>query len=546
MRARLVRWLTYGAAVSLLAAGLAMFSVAEAGATGGPAACGVYFGSGSVSDQSSLSFGLDCTSVPSGVNYFIVDFFPLDGHLYEGVMQFCGSYAPGGVPDCPDGVGSGSPSSVAEVKAAFGGYSGSCGLPTTYVIAAWTGCSVPLGHSGGSLFTDANGNHWATGPLIDFTACASYCWGYSSAAGSTYGSGTGPVAYSSYSCSYVPASGEAGVCSVIGSVLVTGYDGSTTYETAPCTLQSVAGPAYVTGGIDSVIAPGQDYSWVVQYSTATELAVVPDWSLADSSSITEASYSDGSTTVDGKTFSDSFFPLQPLTSPTTVHIDLSSLSKLDIIRGLDMWCYSGSSGWVDWGDLGADSAASVGGVGTDPNGFPIVSGGPGPTSPVDDGGAFSLSGCLGGSGLGLDPSSWVPALTSDFVCGVRWLFVPTPATVSGLMNQFGLSSSAPSVGTSSASQWLGSGAYLLAEGPYTSMQAIQTDEQSGGCSLLDGSGYAIGSHHFTVCGALASVSSTSAANSAWSVIKPVIAAAFLVMFFLALIAMLRKLLGSNT
>jgi hypothetical protein len=77
------------------------------------------------------------------------------------------------------------------------------------------------------------------------------------------------------------------------------------------------------------------------------------------------------------------------------------------------------------------------------------------------------------------------------------------------------------------------------------MVQIQSAESAGGCSLLDGSGYQLGTHHFSVCDALAAVSDSSASIGAWGYIKPVLSAAFLVMFFLALIALLRKLLGSG-
>jgi hypothetical protein len=200
------------------------------------------------------------------------------------------------------------------------------------------------------------------------------------------------------------------------------------------------------------------------------------------------------------------------------------------------WCDSGGT-WTNWG-----ASSSFTGVTPPPGG--VVSPSPDQCS---DGGAFCFLTCFSTTGMSLyNPLSWVTGIAKFTICGVRWVLQPSSSKVTALTNQFGLGSNAPAIGANSASQWLGSGAYLLAAGPYTSMVSIQSAERAGGCSLLDGSGYVIGTHHFSVCTALASVSSNSSTNGAWAVIKPVVAAGFLVMFFLALIAMLRKLLGSNT
>ena len=77
----------------------------------------------------------------------------------------------------------------------------------------------------------------------------------------------------------------------------------------------------------------------------------------------------------------------------------------------------------------------------------------------DDGGAFDFSECtseLGSMSLD-DPVSWVTGLGGFAVWGVKWLFEPSASDWRNLTDQFDINSTAPTVGASSASQWLGAG-----------------------------------------------------------------------------------------
>jgi hypothetical protein len=104
---------------------------------------------------------------------------------------------------------------------------------------------------------------------------------------------------------------------------------------------------------------------------------------------------------------------------------------------LDAWCYSLQTGWVNWGNLETIALAP---------GANLPGSGTAPTQPVctqstildpcttegGSGTATGISTCLSSSGIGLNPSSWVPAAGHIGSCILQVLFVPSGTSASPL------------------------------------------------------------------------------------------------------------------
>jgi len=579
MRARVQRWLTYLAAIAFMGAGLALYSAAEAGASIIPGSCTVAVSSPLPGPglATSLTTSLACSGMPATDPAFISSGGGLVGFQQSGESYSFGIFETSGA--CPNSH-SLSTGSYTYTSASFtmtGVPDASTSFYSKTVGGVCIGITSLDDRGAGTFLGAANQVYDFVQPLAYLTfSVGSGAFGCSFGSLAGYVSGTvsdGRTSYpftlysSTAADQYVfidtaeptttaraidghtfyqeqilnqiarpsgaqpftvtPPSGDPVDfqmwCDVGGTWTNWGNAGSATVYSgttvAGCTFQEATG--YVGDASDGSTI----YSFVLTFLGGASKIVALDTSQPASGSTESLAghtfYVDQVLTVDNAPIAPDAIGVTPTTG--------------DIVNPT-FWCDSGGT-WTNWG-----ASSSFTGVTPPPGG--VISASPDQCS---DGGAFCFLTCFSTTGMSLyNPVSWVTGIAKFTICGVRWVLQPSSSKVTALTNQFGLGSNAPAIGSNSASQWLGSGAYLLAAGPYTSMVSIQSAEQAGGCSLLDGSGYAIGTHHFSVCTALASVSSTSSANTAWSVIKPVVAAGFLVMFFLALIAMLRKLLGSNT
>ena len=199
---------------------------------------------------------------------------------------------------------------------------------------------------------------------------------------------------------------------------------------------------------------------------------------------------------------------------------------------LNAWCYASGQGWFSLGNL--LSSSIIGETYTPPTP---------PTGPPTS----TIGQCLASDGLGIDPASWVPGLVKMGTCGLQWLFIPSSKALSSLANSFGVQSNAPTVGSDSASQWLGNIGYMLAEGPAQGAQAIQTCATNG-CSaplITDGITIHAGSRTFSVSAPQA-ITAVATSDGSWSaILVDILAAALLVVFFLEVARTLRKTTGST-
>ena len=233
-----------------------------------------------------------------------------------------------------------------------------------------------------------------------------------------------------------------------------------------------------------------------------------------------------------------------------VQVDYSTASTGTIPTTLETWCYSPSTGWVNWGDLLSISLAP---------GAHLPGSGTPPTSPQctyssiaqpcdgSGGGTGSFAACVAADAIGLSPASWVPGLINMGGCAVQALFVPSSSKVTALANSFGLTSNTPTPGADSASQWLGSVGYMLNVGPSAGAEAIQTCI-SAGCSapaITTGISVTAGTHTYSV-DAPSALTAVATSDGSWSTILVDILAAFiLVAFFIEIARLLRKTTGST-
>jgi hypothetical protein len=284
--------------------------------------------------------------------------------------------------------------------------------------------------------------------------------------------------------------------------------GSSTPPVTPCSLVSVSGDATQTGDGST------SYPLSVTYTgPASELVMDPN----DGGSI-------GGLTVHGQPFSgDSKVNTAPSSPWHTSAVFASGQS----VGNAEFWCYYQGT-WY-WG-------TTVTGV---------VGGPPG--------GAFNLGACLSSS-LGsmslTDPVSWVTGIGSSMGCVLQWLFIPDAAAVSGISTQFGVSSSTPSIGTDSASQWLGSFVQGVAAMPGTALTSIQTAADGGSCALPGDPSFSIGGHSFVGCDALTGITPghapTSGGNTALAVLRDFLTAGFYLEVTIGLFMFLRKVLAAGS
>jgi len=243
-------------------------------------------------------------------------------------------------------------------------------------------------------------------------------------------------------------------------------------------------------------------------------------------------------------------------SVTNVGVNETSTQIGNLPTALNAWCYDAGT-WYSWGELMATAlhpGSGKPGSGTPP-GTPIR-----PTCSAleqmagtcSNGGGFNWSACMSGEGIGLNPSSWVPYLVSGGKCVLQWTFDPCPTTgpctpITNLEDQFGLGSSTPSVGASSASQWLGNVGYMLTVGPHAGAVDIQNCVSAGCTSsvLLVGMHVTVRGHTYTA-DAPSAIAAVAGSGGSWStVLVDMLAAALLVLFFIEVARWIRKVIGST-
>jgi hypothetical protein len=330
---------------------------------------------------------------------------------------------------------------------------------------------------------------------------------------------------------------------LIGSGDTSGYGGDSTVTTAPCLLLHATGPNGT--GLQGAVG----YNFTFSYSDASQIVLVATGadvigSVDSWDDVTSSDFSE-STTINGKSFDDAFVADTPTTSPTTINVNLSSLTKDFVVSNMEGWCYTGAT-WVDWGNmLSTDTSSNIG---AGPGGETLCGTTGNPTC-VSDGGSFDFAACTASNGIGLDPSSWVPGLVNWGVCGIRWLTEPSSSSVQSLENTFGISSNNPS-GDDAASQWLGSLGHVLTTGPYDSANAILAGEEDGATSSVLTDTNCVDRSNPSTCVSIASaisgVTSTSHASTALTILAWLLTAGVGVEMFILLWKYIARLISGGS
>jgi len=312
--------------------------------------------------------------------------------------------------------------------------------------------------------------------------------------------------------------------------------GASDASTSGCTLKDVYGPQLQPNGLYGT----SDHEYTFDTSGSVGYIFVganvdPSFSTAPNDYVG----ADDLTSIGGPAFLHAWaFPGNG-TSSQTISLNYTNSGSVVIEPPtvLDAWCYTPLSGFVDWGNL--LSIALQPGA-TAPGATPP------PESVPTNGGSFTLGSCVSPS-IGLDPSSWVPAILGTGRCILEWLFVPSSAKWTTLANQFGVTSNTPSVGPSSASQWLGNITYMLTVGPHDGAVAIQSCVTSG-CSasaLTVGMSVTVEGHTYTA-NAPSALAAVATSDGGWSTaLVDLLSSALLVAFFIEIARWLRRVLGSS-
>lgn len=285
--------------------------------------------------------------------------------------------------------------------------------------------------------------------------------------------------------------------------------GASTALSVPCGFVSAVGPA------SSYQAADTSYSFVVTFTgPVTEVVVDP----GDTT---------GGPTVYGQSFgTDAVLSPEDPSSPLTLHFEYADPDTSALVSPT-FWCYYGGV-WY-WGT----SYSATSGV----------------APPSGDGTGGGLAGCFEnaiGSVSLTDPLSWVEGAGEAGLCVAEWVFDPSSSSVDSLEQVFGISSSSPVVGASSASQWLGSMAVGVGGLPYTELSEVNTDASVGSCAVPDDPTWSIGSSSFTFCSLFSHLTPTttgsSDGNAALTVLGDLLSAAVLTCAALGLIQLIRKIL----
>lgn len=306
---------------------------------------------------------------------------------------------------------------------------------------------------------------------------------------------------------------------------------------ANCTLISVTGPAN-----EPTQVSGQSYDYTVSFAGDVDDIVALD----------DADTSGSATTILGKSFIlpalADFDPGPALDDPQT----LSYSAVAGDVVNPDFWCYSSTTGWVQWGDYSA-----IGNLNNTTN----TNGGGGSGS--GSGGSFDLGTCFSYSGFSVtDPGTWVTGVLKDGECVLQWLFVPSSASVNSVEKTFGLQSSNSCSGGVGIVTWMGCVAAGAVSIPSADVADVKSAVDAGGCSdsLFGSSGslhllavnrVAAPSGSIGMCDVLDAATtgagdSSSGSNTAESLLQEVLTAAVYVFATLWLIQLLRRVLGRQS
>jgi hypothetical protein len=133
---------------------------------------------------------------------------------------------------------------------------------------------------------------------------------------------------------------------------------------------------------------------------------------------------------------------------------------------------------------------------------------------------------------------------------LQWLFIPDPSAVSGLSTDFGVNSSTPSIGTDSASQWLGSFVAGVGAMPGAALTSIKSAADGGTCALPGDPNFSIGGHTFNGCNAVSGIepgnAPTSDGNTALGVLRDFLTAGFYLEVTIGLFMFMRKVLSAGS
>lgn len=245
------------------------------------------------------------------------------------------------------------------------------------------------------------------------------------------------------------------------SVLLAGTSELTTNDGTPpnCDLIDVTGPAN-----EPTQVSGSTYPYTIDFTGDADYIVAVD-----------DSYSGGATSVEGKSFD------LPSLGDVDAGPALDSPQTIDFVAGTgdtvnpDLWCYSVTTGWIDWGLY-----SSVGNLNNTTN--TNTGGGSGSGS----GGSFGLGACFSYSGFSAtDPGTWVSGVLHDGQCVLQWLFEPSQSSLSSAEGVFGIGSDTPTPGETGvpASDWLGYMTQATVVWPTEAVSSIKSTADAGGCNL---------------------------------------------------------------
>lgn len=599
---RLRRLLAYGLSIALMGAGLMVFTAAEAGALGtGAGSCVVSLSGslpsnyvGNASPNAVFGVDLNCTGISANYRWARIVYYTgtqavgvsigtpyaaLLGTNFHGTMAdgTAFTFGGGGTEDVTiGGYIYGAETVVADVTA-----------PGLTIEMCDYGCSTDewIGSTAGTMFgvapiaspctlvsiagyksgQAANGNtiwHYT----FTFSGAVAYIIGFDDGMNNpvtggnsyTYGSGLATaMGHSTYQNGYV---GDAFVSNDLGpiykvndSVMMTVVDTSVVGGTVDphfwcsdinpnlatssdwtdwghasamtvtgtggagavaCSFQSMTGdPAKTADGTSS-------YPFVLTFTGGGDYIVAVD----------DGATGSGTQVIDGKTF-NSYQVLAIHKNPANPN-NFNLLFDSGDTTNPHFWCDSGGV-WQSWG-LAAGMTLT-----TPPNaGF---------TQGCGDGGSFCLGTCWAFSDY--NPLSW--GFWSDLmaipICGGRWLMEPSSATWHSVSDQFGVHSNTPSVGASSASQWLGAVGAMLAVGPHDGAVAIQSAQAGGATSSLLNVGMSVTANgHTYTADAPSAIAAVAGTGGSWSsVLVGLLTAFLLVLFFIEVVRVVRKILGSG-
>jgi hypothetical protein len=450
------------------------------------------------SNAVSMQYSLDCVGLGVASYYLISGEFQVGSGYYVWQAFKCGVNVSS--PNCGNITTSESPSSLHLVMRGVYGTGSSC---FSGGIGAPNGCLGPAVMDGAGLMS------WDLASL--------------------YYTSTAPTGGA------LTAMNSRSVSSSSGAVFVLSGARST-----PCTLLSVNASTTALGGPTSDGTTAYNYS--ISFSGQVQTIVAND--------DFESTNGTGQFTIYGHSgfSSDAVYSDMGAGRSLVSPVVLSPVNVSTTTVDPDLWCYDGSS-WYQWGLVNGFGAATV-------NGEPTIGavGTNTDTSPTS--GTFDFNSCLADTGMSLtNPFSWISGGAKIMVCGLQWLFIPSGDSVSTLANQFGITSNdsvgGPSgfVSGSSVSQWLGSGALLLATGPTTSMGAIQSAESGGATSAVLNVGPSVRANGVvytaSIPDAISAVTSNSTLAAALAVLLVLLTAGLGVIFFLLIMRLIRRVLGSG-